>query len=677
MMNGMNYPMNGMDMMGMQGMPAGSLRNQMNGRLEQLEQELCHLRGLRHMPAMHEATMQPQLQAMPFAPIANPYQSAGPAPAAGNDKNHAVLMQAHSELLEALKAQQAVHSELAKSHTELMKAHHSVLNKMATNSGPSTAGPAIITSGQGGMSQTIKQVISNDAPLTQLSEPTLVDNTLLFLPPGAVIELGIEPNMDDKGDLQKELWFGRVWELRGLLNAKYDALGQKVKAKMEKLPARVVRELDRKMADPKVRALLVRMAARWKGAALRSHMSLNVLARLRFCNMRGSVVYAHGSGGCSWDNFRICRMIAKLGMLVIAPDGFAYPPSTAMGQLRHKDVCPLKKGDDNVDYWEGDLMYASSASGAANYSTKADKVLEKPQEFMALYEKCYQLRRSELHFIIKRLPQWILTQGFFLGGTSEGAMTVARFDDQRYGEQIIGRFINSFGIEYCYFTPTPNDGKIGGQLDVPTLNIIGTKDQYFGAIDSVAKIVANDPTNGYGEKDLTGNGYKTMVAQKLNVGLVCVLEEGVHSPCNTHDNFLRQLFQHFFTRAASIWELDQIWSGDPTLKGLVEVKQSTTNEDAFTGCNIKQLFVPTMPFPNRMSLREVQALRCITRGGDVLATAMRQEGEIIKKEKAAIAAKLDAVRAGSSKNGGKGFQQTTAQSNFYHGDAQREVKNHK
>ncbi|CAE8621538.1 unnamed protein product [Polarella glacialis] len=349
----------------------------------------------------------------------------------------------------------------------------------------------------------------------------------------------------------------------------------------------------------------------------------------------------------------------------------------ALHELYPDQVCPLKKGDDNVDYWEGDLMYASSASGAANYSTKADKVLEKPQEFMALYEKCYQLRRSELHFIIKRLPQWILTQGFFLGGTSEGAMTVARFDDQRYGEQIIGRFINSFGIEYCYFTPTPNDGKIGGQLDVPTLNIIGTKDQYFGAIDSVAKIVANDPTNGYGEKDLTGNGYKTMVAQKLNVGLVCVLEEGVHSPCNTHDNFLRQLFQHFFTRAASIWELDQIWSGDPTLKGLVEVKQSTTNEDAFTGCNIKQLFVPTMPFPNRMSLREVQALRCIKRGGDVLATAMREEGEIIKKEKAAITAKLDAVRAGSSRNGGKGFQQTTSQRNFYHGDAQREVKNHK
>ena len=36
---------------------------------------------------------------------------------------------------------------------------------------------------------------------------------------------------------------------------------------------------------------------------------------------------------------------------------------------------------------------------------------------------------------------------------------------------------------------------------------------------------------------------------------VCVLEDGVHSPCNTHDNFLRQLFNTFFSRAGSIWEL--------------------------------------------------------------------------------------------------------------------------
>ena len=49
----------------------------------------------------------------------------------------------------------------------------------------------------------------------------------------------------------------------------------------------------------------------------------------------------------------------------------------------------------------------------------------------------------------------------YMGGTSEGAMTVARFDDQKYGSMILGRFINSFSIEYCYFTPKLQDGKLG------------------------------------------------------------------------------------------------------------------------------------------------------------------------------------------------------------------------
>ena len=77
---------------------------------------------------------------------------------------------------------------------------------------------------------------------------------------------------------------------------------------------------------------------------------------------------------------------------------------------------------------------------------KNAEVLKDPQEYKDMYEKCYQLRRSELHFIIARLPKWVLSQGIFLGGTSEGAMTVTRFDDQRYGDLIIGRFINSFSI---------------------------------------------------------------------------------------------------------------------------------------------------------------------------------------------------------------------------------------
>jgi len=564
-------------------------------------------------------------------------------------------------------------AEQTKSHMELMNAHTGLLKTFAQgvpNSGAPVGQPA-------GSAQKISvnthHSISNDTPLVPLKDYTLVDNALLFLPPRAVHDFGIEPNMDDKGDSTKTLWFGRVWELRGLISAKY-ALSKQIKEQSDNLSAKRERELDMKMKDPEVKALLTKLAARWKGAILRIHMSLTVLERLRFSNMRGSLVYAHGSGGCSWDNFRICRMIAGMGIVVIAPDGFAYPQNTAMGQLRHKDLKPLKKASDNVDYWEGDLMYDSAATGAATYSTKADDVLSQPHKYMDMYEKCYQLRRSELHFILQRLPRWMQNQGYFIGGTSEGAMTVHRFDDQRYREKVIGRFINSFGMEYCYFTPTREDGLLGGQLDVPTLNIIGTKDQYFGPIDSVTKIVALDPKTGYGADEITGNGYKTMAAQGVNIGLVCVLEEGVHSPCDTHDNFLRELFHHFFTRPGSIWELDRIWAGDSTLKDLVQLKQTTATGDKVSGCNVTQLFVPTMLFPQPMSSREVEALSMFKRH-DVLEEAMQKEALIIKAEKARVQAELDKVRKTSSLKGGRGFSTTTACNNFYSGDARAKVAN--
>ena len=63
--------------------------------------------------------------------------------------------------------------------------------------------------------------------------------------------------------------------------------------------------------------LLDRMAARWRGAAFRLRSGLSVLEKLQFCGLRGTLVYCHGSGGNSWDNMRICRMISKLGVLVV------------------------------------------------------------------------------------------------------------------------------------------------------------------------------------------------------------------------------------------------------------------------------------------------------------------------------------------------------------------------
>ena len=81
----------------------------------------------------------------------------------------------------------------------------------------------------------------------------------------------------------------------------------------------------------------------------------------------------------------------------------------------------------------------------------------------------FQVRAAELHYLLKRLPKIAQAMGIILFGTSEGGMTVHRFDDRRYGAMITGRIVNAFGCENCYFTPTAEAAKLGGSRDVPTL----------------------------------------------------------------------------------------------------------------------------------------------------------------------------------------------------------------
>lgn len=506
-------------------------------------------------------------------------------------------------------------------------------------------------------------VVSNSIPMRAPEQQTLLDNTLLFLPAKAVKDLKIEGNMDDKGDLTKDNWFGRVWELRALLAYQYKQRLANVK-ESSSISAERKKELDAALSNPIKRASLVKIAAHWRGAIYRNRCCLkNVLDRLQFSNLRGTLVYAHGSGGCSWDNFRICRIISGMGFLVVAPDGFAYPKDTAMGQMRHKDILPLKQVGDDTNYWTGDLMYASGGTGSATYSTKAESVLDDPDGYRDLYEKCFQLRRAEMHFTIKTLPLWVKVKGFFLGGTSEGAMTISRFDDQRYGDMICGRFINSFSVEYCYFTPSPEDGEIGGQTSVPTLNIIGTKDQFFGGEDSVAKLVAEDEETGYGSKNLQGHGYNTFVRQGMRDALVTFLENGVHSPCKSHDNFLRQLFDVFFSRPHDIWELDKIWAIDPTMAELVQLRQTTRDDPSPT--NVTYLFVPKMKFPQKMSLREVQAMRMIAGYEEKMKKDMEEDEKEQQKDQAEAKDMLDKIRKGQKSHGGKGFAHKVTKDTYY------------
>lgn len=101
-------------------------------------------------------------------------------------------------------------------------------------------------------------------------------------------ELLLEPNMSDKGDTRKELWFGRVWELRELLRVQHDEYLARVnRGKPEPgLTAADVQALDAMLKDPKKKSLLTKLCARWKGTAVRRRNSLRVLNRLKYSYLR-------------------------------------------------------------------------------------------------------------------------------------------------------------------------------------------------------------------------------------------------------------------------------------------------------------------------------------------------------------------------------------------------------
>lgn len=168
-------------------------------------------------------------------------------------------------------------------------------------------------------------------------------------------------------------------------------------------------------------------------------------------------------------------------------------------------------------------------------------------------------------------------------GTSEGAMTVARFDDQRYGPLINGRIISAFSVEYCYFTPTAQAGQYGGSLDVPTLQLIGSHDEYFGIHDSIAQLIAADPQRGYGSKSLQGHSFETMRQQGMKTGCVCVFEEGLHDLTITADNAIREIFQTFLRRPYRIHQLAEIYIRDPAIWQQIEIMDQQREESSGKG----------------------------------------------------------------------------------------------
>lgn len=473
--------------------------------------------------------------------------------------------------------------------------------------------------------------ILEEAPLVPPKESGLVDSCILCLPEAACYALGVKPNINDKG-LEKRLWLGRVWQMRALQLKQYRSL-LKATHKDQKLSKQAIAELDGILTDPKKKALMLRVQSLWRGSVTRARSRLTCLEPLANdpSSHFGTVLFMHGSGGMTYNNVRYARKLAGMGFVVIAPD------SMAGGQYRMRDLAKPITSTQETPYWDDIGLYSSGSKGEYSYSTEAQAVVDNPEKWRELYTNVYRMRRDEMHWILGRLPSHMKKHGVFTMGQSEGAMTVARFDDQRYGEMIRGRIISAFSVEYCYFTPTPDAAMFGGSLDVPTLNIIGDADQYFGNLDSVAKSVSEmKDKGGYGEDVITGNSFKNMKKQQLRCGVVAVLTSAKHDPSETHDNLLRDLLRIFLISPADCHRIPWLLSHCPYLLKKLKVEEEDGEAKQRVLVRFGEMDFPsTLPYHRELVYRQM---------GSHIIDDKRRKNELFqaKQESDAMEAKAQA-----------------------------------
>lgn len=162
------------------------------------------------------------------------------------------------------------------------------------------------------------------------------------------------------------------------------------------------------------------------------------------------VIFMHGSSGLN-DNIRALQkwLAEELGVASVAPDSFAT---------------------------HGRITYTSPAS-------------------KDIYEQIHALRESEIratHDALVKLP-WVDTTRLILAGTSEGAVSVARWK----GTEFAGRIIYSWSCENNYYVDQPRNG-FGPQEAV--LNIISSDDPYFSP--------ENEWNKGFGVKGHSADKFK-------------------------------------------------------------------------------------------------------------------------------------------------------------------------
>lgn len=398
----------------------------------------------------------------------------------------------------------------------------------------------------------------------------LTDNMVLLLPHSCVLEAGLKPNINDKHQ-PKLLWIGRLRHLREYMRRRVQhqvAMPQESRRSFMQAALMATEARRTKAAETLVRLAslpddrlleLGRVALALQRLRRRRHHSqlndMSVLQAFQNCGMRGFVVFMCGSTGVAGDSLRYMRMLAGLGYLVVAPDDLA-----GSSRLRQRGVRQLVEQAEGTDYWQRNLLYTTSrAYGDLVYSSSVDSFLQDRDRFGALYATVVRIRHAELAYTLRHLPQYVKREGVTLVSMSEGSVVASAFDDAPFADVVRCRIFIAWSCERNYFNLDRPQSEIGiaGHKDIPTLNIIGTDDEFFGEQHSIAEAVAAAVPH---HPPITGHALHTMVKQGVKFGLVAHLEGGRHNLTFSHDQVLRELMADFVRRPhLACRALPQLW----------------------------------------------------------------------------------------------------------------------
>lgn len=315
----------------------------------------------------------------------------------------------------------------------------------------------------------------------------------------------------------------------------------------------------------------------------------------------GWVIFLHGSGGFTYDNWRYVQMMTAAGYGVVVPDSMA---GEALGLRYREPVQDLaetlgrQRGESGV-FWCANNVYKTTCKPfneggpIACYSSTSRDILADPSGWARYYDRIHDLRRRELVRALERLPHAVrTTEKLFLAGASEGAVVASSVPLTGPAvPRIHGRIVLQWSCAHNYFAPRDHLVRICGDecaKSEPVLAMISERDPFFSAEEGASIAAQVAAATGHAGT-LEGSCFATMADQGLEHAVAVILPEKdlpIHGLASLSPNFVRAAVTAFLQNPED-----------------VEESQPLRNESGYC-------------LPTRSSAAGALELRCMEIGGE-------------------------------------------------------------